>query len=165
MVWTGIIMDIQKPKMGLYAGSFNPFHIGHLNIVQQSQKIFWRVCVARGINSDKTNNTFNLLPEDFLDSIGVYTDSYDTLLTDYIKKIEEKYGWDITLIRGLRNAADLGYEENMVSFLKQMMPELKVVFFMCDPHYRHVSSSALRGIEKFSKEEYEKYVVKNIISN
>jgi pantetheine-phosphate adenylyltransferase len=156
-------MDIQKPKMGLYCGVFNPFHIGHLNIVQQSQKIFWRVIVARGINPEK-DICESKLPDDFLDKIGVYTDSYNTLLTDYIKKIEEKYGWDVTLIRGLRNAADLGYEENMVSFLKQMLPELKVVFFMCDPQYRHISSSALRGIEKFSREEYEKYVVKNVIS-
>lgn len=156
--------EIVKPKMGLYAGTFNPFHRGHLNIVEQSQRIFWRVLVARGHNPEKPKEGLENIPADFLDSIGVYTDTFDCLLTDYIKHVEKEYGWDITLIRGLRNAADLGYEQNLITFLKRMMPEMKVVFLICDPEYQHISSSALRGLRKFSEEEYQKYVVKNEVS-
>ena len=150
-----------RPRMGAYCGTFNPFHKGHLNVVEQAQKIFWRVLVSRGSNPDKNLARISDIPSDFLDSIDVYTDSYDNLLTDYIKETEKKYGWDITLIRGLRNAADLGYEQNLITFLKGMMPELKVVFLICDPEFQHISSSALRGIRKFSEDEYQKYVVKN----
>jgi pantetheine-phosphate adenylyltransferase len=151
-----------KPRFGIYAGSFNPFHLGHLNVVEQAQKIFWRVLVARGLNPDKEESNLAPLPLDFFDSKDIYSDTYSTLLTDYIQSIEEKFGWDITLIRGLRNADDLGYEGNLVTTLKEMLPSVKVVFFICDPHYRHISSSLLRGIRKFSEQEYERYLVKDI---
>ena len=46
-------------KVGVYAGSFNPFHRGHYDILVKAEKIFDKVIVARGINPEKTNE---LLP-------------------------------------------------------------------------------------------------------
>jgi len=147
---------MNKPKLGLYAGSFNPFHAGHMNIVNQAKEIFDKVLVAKGINPEKNILDYPL-PVEFLSSLGVSTSTYSCLLTDYIRDKELKY--DVTLVRGLRNGADLEYEQNLVAFLKDIYPQIKVVAFYCDPRLRHISSSALRGIEKFSKEEFNKYVI------
>jgi len=84
--------------------------------------------------------------------------TYDGLITDHIKTLE-KNGHNVTLIRGLRSGADLGYEQNLVAFMRNMHPEIKVEFFVCDPRFQHISSSALRGIHQFSEAEYRKYVV------
>lgn len=153
-------MDLNLPKnirIGIYPGAFNPFHIGHLDIVRQAQKVFDRVIAVRAINPDKATVT-SPLPEDFLTQMNVGIMIHDGLISDYIKTWEA-LGHNVTLIRGLRSGADLGYEQNLVAFLRNMHPQIKVVFFLCDPKYQHVSSSALRGIRQFSEEEYKKYAV------
>lgn len=154
-------MTIHKPTAGLYAGSFCPLHVGHLDIIHQACDMFDEVIVAQGINPQKELHTKWVypLPVKRLEALGIRCTTYETLLTDAIKKWEQVY--DVTLVRGLRNGSDLEYEQNLVAFLKGMYSDLKVAAFYCDPLNRHVSSSALRGIKKFSKEEYDKYVIKD----
>lgn len=152
-----------KPMLGLYPGSFDPFHIGHLDIVKQASNIFQTIIVAKGINPAKTSKIVERfpLPAHFLANynheIDVKTETYNTLLVDYIKKLEENY--NVSVVRGLRNGADLEYEQNIVAFLRSMHPQIKIVAFYCDPAYRHISSSALRDIKNFSEAEYKKYVI------
>jgi pantetheine-phosphate adenylyltransferase len=144
-------------RIGLYPGSFNPFHIGHLDIVRQAQKVFDEVVVVRANNPEKSACTTEL-PEKFFLEMNVGVSYQDGLVTDCVKSWE-KHGADVTLIRGLRSGADLAYEQNLVAFMRNMHPEIKVVFFLCDPKYQHVSSSALRGIRQFSEAEYRKYAL------
>lgn len=149
-----------NPTIGLYAGSFNPFHIGHLSVVKQAVEIFDSVIVAKGINPAKTDKITNAypLPTKFLGDMGVKTRVYETLLTELMTELENDYN-NVVLVRGLRNGADLEYEQNLIAFLRGMYPKLKVATFYCDPMYRHVSSSTLRDIQKFSEMEYKKYVI------
>jgi pantetheine-phosphate adenylyltransferase len=151
---------ITNPTIGLYAGSFNPLHVGHLSVIKQATEVFDKVIVAKGINPQKSDRIINAypLPVSFLKSIDVDTRSYNTLLTDLIKELENEY-YNVVLVRGLRNGADLEYEQNIIAFLKDMHPTLKSVAFYCDPKFRHISSGALREIAVFSAEEYKKYVV------
>ena len=147
-----------NPTIGLYPGSFNPLHIGHLSVIKQAMEIFDSVIVAKGINPEKSSVTPYPLPVKFLKSMGVDTCTYNTLLTDFIKQMENDYN-NVVLVRGLRNGADLEYEQNLIAFLRGMYPKLKVVTFYCDPSFRHISSSALRDIQKFSESEFKKYVI------
>lgn len=145
-------------KIGVYAGSFNPFHLGHYHIYTQAKAQFDLVVLAIGKNLEKANNNVeNFIPQQ---RAIQYVSYYDSLLTDELKRIAKNWGDDVTLIRGLRNLHDLNAEQNMRSFLTRMYPELKVVYFLCEPQYQHISSSALREIRKFSEEEFQKYIVK-----
>jgi pantetheine-phosphate adenylyltransferase len=145
-------------KLGLYCGSFNPFTVGHLDIVKQAVSVFDEVMVAKGINPAKEQTYKYPLPIKFLNNMNVHVMGYRTLVTDFIQKLETD-GYDVTLIRGLRNGADLEYEQNFTAFLKDIYPKVKLVAFYCDPKFRHISSSSVRDIEKFSPEEYKKYIV------
>ena len=158
-------MHNNNPTLGLYPGSFNPFHVGHLSVVKQAVEIFDSVVVAKGINpqkivADKIVNRYPL-PVKFLKDMHVETRVYNTLLTDLIKELENEY-FNVVLVRGLRNGADLEYEQNLIAFLRGMYPQLKVATFYCDPSFRHISTSALRDIQKFSETEYNKYIIKDI---
>jgi len=42
-----------KPLIGVFCGSFNPFHKGHYNVLQKAEKIFDKVIIAFGKNPDK----------------------------------------------------------------------------------------------------------------
>lgn len=41
------LLETWKPKIGVYAGSFNPFHLGHYNILTKAEKIFDNIIIAR----------------------------------------------------------------------------------------------------------------------
>ena len=154
-------MNHTNPTVGLYAGSFDPFHLGHLSVVKQARQIFDRVIVAKGINPQKKTKIGDEfpLPVQSFNNIGVETRVYKTLLTELITELENEFN-NVILVRGLRNGADLEYEQNLIAFLRGMKPNVKVAAFYCEPELRHISSSTLRGIRQFSEIEYNKYVIK-----
>ncbi len=135
----------RKPNIAVYAGSFNPFHKGHLNILKKAEQIFDKVIIARGVNPEKKNELWEM------PKVVEYRqiDNYSGLLTDYINDL----GYDVTLIRGLRNATDLEYEKTQYQFLKDLKSDIKVVNLFCDKEYEHISSSAIRQLKLFGKEK------------
>jgi pantetheine-phosphate adenylyltransferase len=145
-----------RPLTGVYPGSFNPFHNGHLNILEKAENIFDKVIVARGVNPEKSaaENTSNYSQLKVL-KYRQHED-FTGLLTDYISQKEEHS--DITLIRGLRNGDDLDYEVNQLRFMEDMKPDIKVVFIRCDKQFEHISSSAIRNLEKISSGLGKKYL-------
>lgn len=143
--------------VGLYAGSFNPFHKGHYDILCKAMDIFDEVIIGVGVNNQKDCKDQNLIVAQQLklklpNNIVMY---YNTLLTDFITKLEKEYG-SVVLVRGLRNASDLAYEQNLYSFLKDIKPDIKIVSLFCDVEYLHYSSS---GIKSLPVELQQKYLI------
>ena len=137
------VVSTKQARIGVYAGSFQPFHRGHLNIVQKAALLFERVIVARGLNPAKTDPQFHW---PWPPALADYeTAEFSGLLTDYLKQLEQTS--QVVLIRGLRNGDDLAYEVNQLRFMQQMKPDLKVIFLVCDSEFAHISSTALRNLE------------------
>lgn len=135
----------RNPKIAVYAGSFNPFHKGHYNILKKAEQIFDKVIIARGINPEKNNMVIDLP----LKIQNRQIETYDGLLTDFINNL----GYDVTLIRGLRNSTDLQYELTQYRFLQDLDPNIKIVSLFCDKEYEHISSSAIRSLEIYNKQD------------
>lgn len=139
-------------KIGVYAGSFNPFHKGHYNILCKAEKIFDKVIIARGINPEK-NNVLVPLPK-ILDDRPVL--SYNGLLTDFMTSLEEE---NVTLIRGLRNSVDLQFEMNQYRYFQDLMPNIQMVSIFCDKEFEHISSSGIRLLSQFGEDKIKKYLI------
>lgn len=152
-----------RKKIGVYAGSFKPFTVGHADILRQALQTFDEVIVAIGRNPEKADTgPSGEFPFPANNPIlgKAHVVYYDGLLSDFLNKVDTEGDGenDIYLVRGLRNGADLQYEQNQIQFLKEMYAGLRVVFFICDKKFEHVSSTAVRALKKVSEREYLKYV-------
>lgn len=139
-------VESRKPNIGVYAGSFNPFHKGHYDVLMKAEDIFDKVIIAQGFNPEKSPDLVKCIPSK-LEYRQIET--YQGLLTDFINGL----GYDVTLIRGLRNSTDLQYEITQYRFLQDMKPDLKMISIFCNKEYEHVSSSAIRQLKQFGKDE------------
>ncbi|MEO3406126.1 adenylyltransferase/cytidyltransferase family protein [Mucilaginibacter sp. CAU 1740] len=133
-----------KPSIAVYPGSFNPFHKGHFNILQKAERIFDKVIIARGANPGKDKATYEL-PE----ALRYHqTEIYEGLLTEFIDSL----GYDITIIRGLRNGSDLQYELNQYRYLQELgNKNINVTAIFCDMEFEHISSTGIRQLEKYGR--------------
>jgi len=134
-----------SPKIGLFPGSFNPFHKGHYNVLQKAEQIFDKVIIAFGKNPDKKNKNFNV-PSTIKNRQVEY---FDELLTDLINSLNQ----DLVIIRGLRNTKDFLYEQKQYRYNQDLMPNIKVINVFCDKEFEHISSSGIRTLEKYNKHQ------------
>lgn len=148
--------------IAIYPGSFNPMHIGHINILEKAERIFGRgnVLIAVGVNPDKlstpkSDEDLHLLEQRINRKIITYNKFLHELIEDY-----EKEGYKVVIIRGLRNGVDLDYEVNQYRFVDDFKKDVNVIYLTCDQEYEHISSSAIRKIEQFGgKDMTKQYLV------
>lgn len=136
----------------IYAGSFDPFTMGHLNILNRSAKMFDEVIVAIGTNTSKKSL---FTPDEKLEMITavVKESSYDNvrvvlhvdgLIVDFAKSEGAT-----VMVRGIRSLTDMEYEMSIASMNKTQQPEIESVFLMADEKYSFVSSSLIKEVAIF----------------
>ena len=135
----------RKPLIGVFCGSFNPFHKGHYNVLQKAERIFDKVIIAFGKNPDKMDRVWDI-PNSIKNR---QLTEYPGLVTDFI----ESLGYDVVLIRGLRNSTDFQYEQNQYRYIQELMPQIKIITIFCDKEFEHISSSGIRTLEKYNKHQ------------
>ena len=156
-------ISTQKINVGVYAGSFNPFHKGHYDILQKGQKIFDKIILAIGINPEKSTSPgyiqkLKLNIQKLQEKLNIEICFYDGLLTSFIKEKQIQDKINITLIRGLRDGFDLTYENKQIQFMKDIYSELKTIYIQSERNLDHISSSAIKYLEKYDKELVKKYL-------
>ncbi len=160
----------RKLNVGIYAGSFNPWHIGHQNVLKQAKELFDKVVVLVATNPEKNKPeviSANAVkyPKDITQlqseikrvnpeiEVDVLNHKF---LHSYIQERESQDAENITLIRGLRNATDLSNEINYIKTIRDFYPSLKVVYV--HTNYEHVSSSMIRAIQSIDKDSAKQYL-------
>lgn len=149
-------VEKRRPRIGLYPGTFAPFHIGHLSVLEKAEQIFDKVIVAVGINPEKDSSEHSIRLTETCNTLPFHeVIAFDGFLTDLVKT-HEKYA-DITIIRGLRNGNDLDYEVNQLRFMEELYPDVRSIYLVCDKQYEHISSTAIRSLSKIDTAFAEKY--------
>lgn len=148
-------------KIAVYAGSFDPVTLGHVDLVLRASKMFDKVIVAMGKNSAKTSFLpetvrLELLREECKDIPRVEVTSFDGLLIKYCQSVKSKF-----MIRGLRALTDFEYELGIAHANWTQDTNVETVFLPTHPDLSFVSSSTVRELVKHGG-KVEKYVSKRV---
>ncbi len=132
-------------RIAVFPGSFDPFTIGHENIVKQGLAIFDHIIVAIGYNSLKKSyfhidTRVKFIEELFKDEPRVSVKKYDNMTVDFVKEQGAH-----TILRGLRTAADFEYER-AIAQINRKMSGIDSVFLLTRPEHTPVNSSIVRDI-------------------
>lgn len=133
-------------KTALYAGSFDPFTNGHLDIVKRALKIFDELTIVVAISPSKKpflekEMRVTLLEKIFKDEPRVKIDSWDGLLVDYAKNNNIN-----SVVRGLRPTGDFEIEFQMASMNRKLVKDIETVFLMTGENLYYISSSLVKEV-------------------
>ena len=147
----------------VYAGSFDPIHSGHIDVLRRAVKTFGGVTL---LIADNPSKTYKLLPEqrikwirEILDDAGVngVTIDYlkDQFLADYCREHEITH-----IVKGLRNGTDLENEMAQEWYTKKMNESVETIYFTCEEKKRYLSSSSIKSMTILKRTEFIAYLKK-----
>jgi len=137
---------VSHQRVAIYAGSFDPMTLGHLDVVRRAALLFERLIVAVGQHPTR-NPLFSVaerlkMMEATCATIpGVEVASFDGLLADFARS----KGAGV-LVRGLRVGADFEYELQMAQANADLDPDLDTIFLPTRTNYVFVTGSLVRDI-------------------
>lgn len=149
-------------KIGFYAGSFDPFTIGHLHIVNVASKIFDKVIVGIGVNPKKTRRYDKIKMRDAIEKLLKEENivNFEVIIFDGLTAdVAAEYGAKF-LIRGVRNGIDYDFEENL-ALINEEISGIDTIYIRSG-EYGAISSSMVFELLKRNK-DVSKYIPKYII--
>jgi len=157
-----------NPHYAVYAGSFDPMTLGHLDIVQRASRLFARVTIAVGINPEKKtlftpDERLDLIQKSIVGLENVDVQTFHGLTVEFIRQCGAA-----VLVRGMRTLSDIEAEFTMTLANRALAPEVETVFLMASNRYTHVSSSLIKQVAQLSagntKEQLRSFVPQPIIA-
>ena len=149
-------------KTGFYAGSFDPFTIGHLHVVKVASSLFDKIVIGIGVNPKKSRRfdiekmkqaITQLLQDEQIHNFEIT--SFDGLTADVAKQHNADF-----LIRGIRNGMDYDFEENLATINKEIA-DIDTIYVRAGA-YGAISSSMVFELLSRNK-DVSKYLPKYII--
>lgn len=133
-------------KIAVFPGSFDPFTVGHENIVLRGLGLFDKIIVAIGIHSTKQplltlEARVKMINNIFRDNDRVSADFFEGLTVDYCKTVKATH-----MLRGIRTAADFEYERAISQINKLMLPSVESIFLLTTPEHTPINSTIIREI-------------------
>jgi pantetheine-phosphate adenylyltransferase len=136
-------------RTALFPGSFDPFHNGHLEIVETAAKLFDHIVVAPVRNPQKGEALFTLeerkemISESVAHLNNVSLDSFSSLVVDLARDL----GVDV-IIKGLRVASDAEAELQQAQ-MNKTVSGIETLFIPCSSAYSFIASKYVREFARY----------------
>jgi pantetheine-phosphate adenylyltransferase len=136
-------------RVGLYPGTFDPIHNGHVDLIRRALKLVDRLVIGVAINSGK-GPMFSL--EERVEIIRAQTASlggedrievrpYEGLTVNAARDVGAQI-----IVRGLRAVADYEFEFQITAMNQQLDSEIETIFLMADPRHQAIASKLVKEI-------------------
>lgn len=138
-------------RIGLYPGTFDPFTMGHADIVGRAVKLVDRLVIGVAANEGKgplftVEERVAIVREQcakFADHAEIEVRPFSGLLIRFAEELGAQ-----TIVRGLRAVSDFEYEFQMTGMNQRLNPDIETVFLMADPRHQAVSSRLVKEIAR-----------------
>lgn len=139
--------DMDGKRIAIFPGSFNPFTLGHLDILNRGVAMFDKVVVVLGINASKPASEYAERVRQVADAVGgmerVEVMEWSGLTVDAAKKVGAQF-----ILRGVRSMADYEYERNLAD-VNNSIAGIETVVLFTRPELASVSSSVVRELASY----------------
>jgi pantetheine-phosphate adenylyltransferase len=145
-------MGKHAEHIAIYAGSFDPITLGHLDVLRRARRLFDSIVLAIGRNPDKpalfspeerqemAETLVNEMLQAEPDGCNVRVERYNGLTVDFAKQVHAS-----AILRGIRNITDLAVECQL-AITNRQVADIETVFIVTGEEYAFTSSSLIRQI-------------------
>ncbi|MCH8151843.1 MAG: pantetheine-phosphate adenylyltransferase [Planctomycetes bacterium] len=138
--------------LAIYAGSFDPITLGHLDVLQRARGLFDKIILAVGDNPEKPAlftaeervGMARTLVAGMIsaepDGSPVQVDHYTGLTVDFARNVNAS-----AILRGIRNITDLA-NELQLAITNRQVAGIETVFIVTGERYAFTSSSLIKQV-------------------
>jgi len=136
-------------RTGVFVGSFNPFTIGHDNIVRRSLPLFDRLVI--GVVGDQVHKPdlpsaeerIKAIAELYADEPNIEVKPYYGLAVDFARAENARF-----IVKGVRSVKDFEYEREQADINRQLSG-IETILLFAEPQLSSISSTMVRELEHF----------------
>ena len=141
-------------KTGLFAGTFDPFTIGHASVVRRALLLFDRVVVGVGVNDAKhpeasAEQRVEAIRQLYADDDRVEVVAYSGLTVDLARECGAAF-----IVKGVRSVRDYENEREQAD-VNRRLSGINTVLLLAEPGLESVSSSTVRSLRSFGRDVTE----------
>lgn len=140
-----------KPRVAVFAGSFDPYTIGHDDIARRALKLFDRLVIVVAVNPEKhymfsAEERVAAIRALYKDEPRVSVVANDGMTVDIAAKVGAQFQ-----VRGVRSTIDFEYERIEADYNRNL-GNLETVLLYSQPQFSSISSTAYRQLVYFHKD-------------
>lgn len=145
------MQPVSTPTTVLFPGSFDPFTLGHADLVERALRLFPKVVVAIGYNEQKKNwlpieERIRALNTFYANNPRIEVISYTGLTVDIAKQCGAT-----CILRGVRSTKDYEYELDIAD-INRRLSGIETIVLFAEPHLSSLSSSVVRELARFGRD-------------
>ncbi|MDR2823896.1 MAG: pantetheine-phosphate adenylyltransferase [Prevotellaceae bacterium] len=138
-------------QRAIFPGTFDPFTIGHYNVVHRGLELFDEIIIAIGTNQTKATmfplqTRQKMAQQAFADEPRVRVEAYDCITVDFAKQMNAN-----CILRGIRSVSDFEYEHSIAA-ANRKLTGIETVILFTEFEHAYISSTVVRDLIHYGKD-------------